>query len=162
MRGKRLTPKQEKLARLIVKDGGKSSLLSLGIKAGYSPASVKSGTWYDMANTRIVTIRDALEKQGVTRDFLARKVKEGLSAETAHVVNRKTAEIEKEDSNGNKVKGYKYEFAEKKTVDYRTRGHYVEIAMRANGDLVDKVAHEFRPEDVAALAAMFAAERRRA
>jgi len=129
--GRRPTLKQIRFQQLLAKHGGKKSLMEIGRMAGYAEGFIDSGKFYAPGNARMRPIADALERQGVTLEKIAKKIDEGLDAEALHLFNRKIGESTAAD--GSLV--IEHEIHRETSPDYRTRAVYADLALKARGDI---------------------------
>jgi len=135
-----LTPMQAKFIKILQKkiaNGEKiESLAQIGREAGYSEKSLHNiGV---NVVSRCEKMKDALEQAGISKEYLAGKLKEGLNAYTR--IAKKTGEITKRGKNGSYNKQIIYE--DVINPDFGTRIRTVDLTTKLTGDQVQRVEHD--------------------
>lgn len=102
-------------------------------KAGYAEATVRSSKVSKGVRT---SLQEAMEKAGLTDEYIAKRIHEGTQAFKKTYVNNKHS---KDPKTGADI-GERLE--EKVDLDFRTRATYLELTSKLRGDMVQRVQQE--------------------
>ena len=112
-------------------------------RAGYTDATAKN-PGKNIANRCKTEMQEALEDAGVTKELIAKKVREGTEAYSKKFILVKDG-IEK-DKEGKSKSAH---IAEKVTIDWRSRKDYLDLSTKIRGDIVQRVEQDnYFPEGV--------------
>ena len=121
---RKLTPREAKFFQILSKDPTKT-IAQAGREAGYAENTVV-GTLYNKLAKTSNPLTQAMEKAGLTSDYIAKKIHEGTNA------FRTTVHQEKQ-LNG------EFSYHKENMVDFHSRKEYLELIGKFNHSFVNKI-----------------------
>jgi len=126
---KKLTPREAKFFDILAKNPT-MPISEAGRQAGYSENTVASTIYRKLGKARN-NFQIALEKAGLTDEYIAKRLHEGTNAFVT--------KVHQEKHGNNKFGNERYEYHKENQVDFKSRKEYLELIAKIRGD--------FNPED---------------
>jgi len=128
---RKLTPREAKFFDLLAKNPT-MTIADAGRQAGYAEATVQSGDLYRKVHGKPRnSLQLALEKAGLTEEYIAKKLHEGTNAFVTKVHQEKIG--------NNKYGNERYEYHKENQVDFKTRKEYIELIGKFNHSFVTNI-----------------------